>query len=97
MFQDLVKKLISDPGDPNQRMIKGCQVFIPETVFFKEDGKIDFITMMDRDCCISYDTKTKLEPLQVRTKLTEVVKERKKDTEMHGRQKAVSNRQNAIA
>lgn len=89
---------MSDPLDPKEKMIKGCQVFIPETVFFNEkDGKIDFLTAMDRDCCLCYDTKTKLEHLQVRTKLTEVVKERKKDTEMHGRQIAVNNRQNAIA
>lgn len=42
---------------------------MPETVFFKEDGKIDFLTTMDRDCCIAYDTKTKSESLSVRKKL----------------------------
>lgn len=84
--------MISDPSNPKERMIKGCQVFVPETVFFKEDGKIDFLTTTDRDCCVSYDIKTKLENLHIRTKLAEVVKDRKKDTEMHGRQKAVQER-----
>jgi len=62
-------------------MIKGCQVFMPETVFFKDDGKLDFVTTMDRDCCISVDTKVKMDNLSVRTKLSDIVKERKKDCE----------------
>lgn len=54
---------------------------MPETAFFKDDGKLDFVTAMDRDCCLSIDTKVKLENLYVRTKLSEIVKERKKDCE----------------
>jgi hypothetical protein len=65
-------------------MIKGCQIFIPETVFIR-DGRFDFLTMLDRDFCICYDTKTKLESLAVRSKLMEMIKERRKDTEMYGR------------
>lgn len=55
--------MIADPTSQTERMIKGCQVFMPETVFFKDDGgkagKIDFITSMDRDFCLTFDTKTK--------------------------------------
>ena len=42
---------------------------------------------MDRDCCVTIDTKTKMENLMVRTKLSDVVRERKKDCEIHGKQK----------
>ena len=56
-------------------------MFMPETVFFKDDGKLDFVTTMDRDCCISVDTKVKMDNLSVRTKLSDIVKERKKDCE----------------
>jgi len=33
-------------------MIKGCQVIMPETVFFK-NGKIDLIYKCDREWCLS--------------------------------------------
>jgi hypothetical protein len=42
-----------------ERMIKGCQIFLPETVFFK-DGRIDYLTQIDKDLCLAYDIKTKL-------------------------------------
>ena len=35
-FYDLVKDLIPDQNNAKERMIKGCQIFMPETVFFKE-------------------------------------------------------------
>ena len=58
---------------------------MPETVFFK-DGKIAFLTVMDRDCCLSIDTKIDLNnTIKVRDKLKDIVKDRKKDTELHGR------------
>lgn len=67
-------------------------MFVPETVFFKDDGKIDFMTTVDRDFCIAYDTKTKLENLPVRKKLVEIGKERRNDFEMYSRQKAASEK-----
>ena len=68
-------------------MIKGCQVFIPETVFFK-DGKIEFLSSMDREGCVNFDFKTKLDSfLSVRTKLGEIVKDRRKDKEKFGKEK----------
>ncbi len=93
LFQDLIWNLIADPQSAKEKMIKGCQVFMPETVFFKDDGKLDFVTTMDRDCCLSIDTKVKLENLYVRTKLSEIVKERKKDCELYGKQKTISLKQ----
>lgn len=92
LFMDFVKKLFADPNEPKEKTLKGCQVSIPETVFFQKDGKIDFLTMLDRDCCLAQDIKTKMEPVMVRTKISDSVRERKKDSEMHGRQKAISQR-----
>jgi hypothetical protein len=36
IFYDLIKDLIPNPEHPKERMIKGCQIFLPETVFFKD-------------------------------------------------------------
>jgi len=55
----MIQDLIPNPSNPKERMIKGCQVFVPETIFFK-DGKIDFLTAIDKDFCLSLDIKTKL-------------------------------------
>jgi hypothetical protein len=61
-------------------------VFFPETVFFK-DGKIDFMTCLDKDFCIQFETKAKLDSnLAIRTKLSEAVKERRKDQDRFGKE-----------
>ncbi len=41
-FQQLVKDLIPDSNNPKERLIKGCEVFMPDTLFFK-DGRPEFI------------------------------------------------------
>lgn len=49
---------------------------------------------MDRDCCLAADTKTKLDSyLAVRTKLQEIVRERRKDTERYGKELFLADRQ----
>lgn len=54
---------------------------MPDTVFFK-DGKVDFFTTTDREGYLNFEYKTKLDSLlNVRTKIAEIVKDRKKDTE----------------
>ena len=60
-------------------MIKGCEILMPDTVFFKE-GKIDFVAQNDKEFCLSFDTKTKLTLFEVRKSLIKVSKERKADT-----------------
>ena len=50
---------------------------MPETVFFKDDGKLNFVTSMDRECCLSVDTKVRMEYLAVRYKLIESVRDRR--------------------
>lgn len=81
-----------DISDANERLIKGCQVYLPETVFYN-DGRIDFVATIDKDCCLALDTKLKLQNLEIRKKLEEIVKERLKDCEMHGKEQAVHRKQ----
>jgi hypothetical protein len=50
-FKELVRKMVPDQNNAKERMIKGCQVLMPETVFFK-DGKIDLIVQCDREWCL---------------------------------------------
>jgi hypothetical protein len=71
--------LIPDPNNPRERLIKGCEIFMPDTVFFRE-GKIDFVAQNDKEFCLSFDTKTKLTLFEVRKSLIKVSKERKADT-----------------
>lgn len=92
LFGQLIKDLVPDANNAKERLIKGCQVLVPETVFFK-DGKIDFFSQVDRDYCLSFDLKTKLDSyLAVRTKLLEIVKDRKKDTDKHGKEQGLIER-----
>jgi hypothetical protein len=53
---------------------------------FYSDGRIDFLTTMDKDFCLSQDTKLKLQNLEVRKRLEDIVKERFKDTETFGKE-----------
>ena len=64
---------------------------MPETVFFK-DGKLDFLTTTDWDYCINFDPKTKIEYIAVREKLALCAKERRNDTEIHGKLKALNEK-----
>jgi hypothetical protein len=79
-FRNLVRDLCPDPQNSKEKLIKGCQVMIPETVFFRE-GKPEFFSITDKDQCMALDTKIKLESiLAIRKKLSEITKDRWKDT-----------------
>ena len=54
-------------------------------MFFK-DGKIDCLLTNDKQQCLAYDLKTKLENLEVRKKLQEIVKDRMRECEMFGKE-----------
>jgi hypothetical protein len=71
-FDEFVRKLFPDQNNAKERMIKGCQIIMPETVFFK-DGKIEFIVQNDRDWCLAQDVKTKYTYLEVNKKLPSLV------------------------
>lgn len=69
---------------------------MPETVFF-QDGKMEFFTQMDRDCCLAFDLKIKLESsLVIRTKLNDIVKERRKDYEKYGKEAWLDERNKQV-
>lgn len=88
----MIKDLIADQGKEKDRFIRGCQIFFPETIFLK-DGKIDFMTSLDKEFCIQYETKIKLEnTLALRTKLSEAVRERRKDQERCGKEQQLQLR-----
>ena len=62
---------------------------MPETVFFK-DGKVDFITAIDKEGCLVLDTKTKLDSmLAIRKKISEIMRERRKDEELFSKEQAL--------
>ena len=95
-FHQFVKDLIPDPNNPKERLIKGCEIFMPDTVFFK-DGKIDFLAQNDRESCLSFDTKTKLTLFEVRKSLIKVSKDRKTDNVKYSIYKqAAERKQKAI-
>lgn len=75
-FQALIQALIPDPSkNSKEKMIEGCQIFFPDTVFF-DRGKIDFIAMMDKDFCLSKIKSTeykKLPPLDTRKQLEVII------------------------
>jgi hypothetical protein len=74
----MVRDLSTNLQVPEDRLIKGCQIFIPETVFLK-DGKFDFLVMQDKDLCLTLDTKIKLTSLNVKIRVQEAAKEKKED------------------
>lgn len=78
-FQNLIFELIPNPvQDYKEKMIEGCQLMFPDTVFF-DRGKLVICTM-DRDYCISKENR-KLTILQVRKLLDNQVKLRKSNTQ----------------
>jgi hypothetical protein len=70
--------LIPDVSNPKEAMIKGCQIIMPETVFYK-DGKIDLIVSNDRDFCLATETKLKWNDLELRKRLPIIVQDRRAD------------------
>lgn len=55
-FTNFVRLMIPDPTNQNEKLIKGCQILMPETVFINQ-GKIDFIAKNDPDVCLVFDSK----------------------------------------
>jgi hypothetical protein len=89
-FKDIVRLLVADPSDPKGKLIRGCQVFIPETVFFNEDGRVDFLTTTDRDCCVAFALKTRMDSNSLYKRIRETVLERKLDTDPFSKQHMAS-------
>ena len=89
-FQTLIHNLIPNPAeDYKEKMIEGCQIFLPDTVFF-EKGKI-VICGMDKDFCLIKDSK-KPSTLAVRKHLDNQINERKEKHEPFWLQEACNLR-----
>ena len=92
-FYDMIRDMIPDiEVNPNDKMIKGCQILMPETLLIK-DGRFDFLTHWDKEFCLSFDTKTKLTSIKVRVKLLEATKDRRLDCVQHGVHNRVDKRE----
>ena len=79
-FQNLIHSLIPNPAeDYKEKMIEGCQIFFPDTVFF-EKGKI-IICAMDKDYCLSIKDSRNQKTMQVRLDLDKAIEIRKGKTE----------------
>ena len=94
-FQALILALIPNPfKNPKEKMIEGCQIFFPDTIFF-DRGKIDFIALMDKDFCLSMNKSTeykKLAPLDTRKQLEVIVAQRKERSEKYWLQEECNKR-----
>ena len=91
-FQQFVTSLIPNPAeDYKEKMIEGCQIFFPDTVFF-EKGKL-VICGMDKDFCLSKDAKrpTALS-VTVRKYLDTQIADRKEKSERFWLQEACNAR-----
>ena len=52
-FDMLIHELIAKPKEnPKEKMLSGCEVFFPDTLFFKNQQP-SFIAMNDRDFCLT--------------------------------------------
>lgn len=60
---------------------------MPETVFLKDDSKIDFMTTLDREGCLAYDTKKKMTHNSMLSRMGDLRLDRQKDIEKYGRTK----------
>ena len=58
--------------------LKGCEINILESVFFKSNGKVDFIAKNDKDGCVTAITqKSKLQMYKVLRMLQTIIRSRK--------------------
>lgn len=62
--------------------LEGCEVQFPDSLFFTEDGKPDFIAKTDKEGKITAikDPKKLEKLLEIRTKFSHLVRERKSET-----------------
>lgn len=82
--------MVPDQNNAKERMIKGCQVVMPETIFFKK-GKIDYIVQCDREWCLTQDVKTLPNFTKAfKFKLPPIIDERRKDCTYLGITKAAT-------
>ena len=83
-FHVLIEKLMSKPKDnAKEKMISGCQVFFPDTVFYV-NGAPKLYVQMDRDFCLSEEKKTQLiQSQELFPTLHKRILSRKQNTKTH--------------
>ena len=59
-FHMLMHELVPRPkDDAKEKMLSGCEVFFPDTVFFHQ-GQAKYIVLNDRDFCLAkYESEDK--------------------------------------
>jgi hypothetical protein len=85
-YRELVNGLVPNPRLPQERMIKGCQVLMPDTVFFNNEGLAEMVVSNDKEYCMANDQKIKLskEMHTIKVRLEDLYKERKRDNLLYG-------------
>lgn len=87
-FHMLIHELISKPKEnPKEKMLSGCEVFFPDTLFF-EKGEPKFIAWNDKDFCLAKwneneDRKYMPHAGDLIPKLEKRIKERKSKKQRH--------------
>lgn len=92
-FRDMVRDLATDVSVPEDRMIRGCQVFMPETLFYRE-GKIDYVAALDKDFCLHVDPKRPMDRVSLEILFASKAKERRQDNTLFSMTKNLVNKQN---
>lgn len=100
-FHMLIHELTAQPAkNPKEKMISGCEVFFPDTLFF-ERGDPKFIAYNDKDFCLakwneSEDKKAMPGAADLIPKLDKVIRARKAKKGQHWLQKEKIARQEAV-
>ena len=52
-FHMLIHELIAKPKEnPKEKMLSGCEIFFPDTIFFEKSGR-RYIVHNDKDYCLA--------------------------------------------
>lgn len=87
-FHMLIHELIAKPKEnPKEKMLSGCEIFFPETLFF-EKGEPKFIAHNDKDGCLAKwndgeDKKQMPHAGDLIPKLNKMIMKRRQNTEKH--------------
>ena len=97
-FHMLIHELIAKPKEnPKEKMLSGCEIFFPDTIFFEKSGR-RYIVHNDKDYCLAKmsesEDKNGISVVQALfAKLEKVINARKLNTTQHWLQLAKMERQ----
>jgi hypothetical protein len=93
-FRQLMRDLSTDVSRESDGMLKGCGVLFPETLFIV-DGKFDCLISLDKECCLTVDSKIQTNSLNsaaIKIKLQEAARERRLDTVEYGMTRSIQSK-----